>query len=157
MALLAHATFLSYFITMKTWYILSYWYKFWCESFPLVLKFRLASVAEWQNLRRLGSIYFEYSPSPYGHLAFHHLVTWENAVICIVEEGAGAERFWVICSRLRNRWRRELNPSIHVSGWLPKLVLFMFLASTQYFGDTRAVTSTVDVFYSRVRIFINYF
>lgn len=69
-------------------------------------------------------------------------------------EGAGAERIWVICSRLlRNFGRRELNPDFHVLGWLPKLVLFMFLVSAQYFGDTQAVVSTVDIFYSRTRFF----
>lgn len=55
---------------------------------------------------------------------------------------------------LRNFGKRELNPDFHVSGWLPKLVLFL---ENQYFGDTQPVLSTVDGFSARIIISVSCF
>lgn len=123
---------------------------FWCKTFPLVLKFPLAAVAEWQSLCRLGNIYCKCLLSLCAHLTLHH--SSELQKFCHPHRGG---RNW---SRedldYLEIWKGGAEPRLCVSGWLPKLVLFLEAKSVFWW---HSVLSTVDGFYSRIIIFVSCF
>lgn len=129
---------------------------FWCKTFPLVLKFPLAAVAEWQSLCRLGNICCKCLPSLCGHLTLHHpSELWK---FCHSHCGG---RIWSredldylfpgILEILEGVWTQTSVSQAGCQSWC------CFLKPNQDFGDTQTVFSTVGGFYSRITIFVNCF
>lgn len=129
---------------------------FWCKTFPLVLKFPVAAVAEWQSLCRLGNIYCKCLLSLCAHLTLHH--PRELQKFCHPHRGG-------------RKWSREdlgyLFPGIleilEGGSWVQTLCLRLApWAGVTSWGQITlfwwySVLSTVDGFYSRIVIFVSCF